>query len=489
MYQPFSRSFGDFPKITAGVGGFPNITPQVPGPATDGATLNAATTPIPAPPGPTPVVSQTPAPLPVAAPAPAMATTNVAPVSAPVTPPQPVAVKPDYNRAPHPVPTGGPATPPIPPPPPPQTVPNAGSLPAQVADATATQNQLLTNPGGGASNPYLNLGVGAVQGMNQLSPQAQMLQNQLFGQAFNTGGNPTIMQALNATNQSYTQSPFSEDYLNTLFRGDAASQPGVSGSLDAVNRQVNRQLSEQTIPGVQDEAIGAGQFGSSRQGVSEGIARRGAQDTIADTTARITMQAAEQQRAQQQQVMDTMMGLSQGQNLQSGNILSNAFGTGLGAAGGALQGQRGANIAQGTAGGDLAGQAFGTTIDAQIKALGLAPSIGQFGMMPSQLVGDVGDAQQQHQQALIDEALARFYQYQGSNNANIQEYLANLGVISPLSGTQSTGANSGIGKGASALGGAATGAYIGSQAGNTLGPYGTLIGAGVGAVGGYLAGG
>jgi len=385
------------------------------------------------------------------------------------------AITPESNI---PAPIAAAPAPAAPAPVPPQiTTPVTGSLPAQVADAMQAQSELLVNPGGGVSNPFVQMAMGGVGGMNQLDPASAMLQNQLFGQAFNTGGNETILQALEATNVSPTNAPFSQDYLTNLFQGDVMSQPGMQGSLDAISRMVNRQLEEQTMPGIQDAAIGAGQMGSSRQGVAEGIARRGAQETIADATARTTLEAAQQQQVQQQQVMNQLMGLSGQQSLQSGNILSSAFGTGLGAAGSALAGQQQANITQGATAGSLGGGAFNTQVQAQLQALGLAPQTGDFGMAPSRLTGAVGDAQQQYQQQLIDEALQRFYQTQGADSAQLQQLLTNLGIMSPMAGGQTTTTGPATSTAGSALGGAAAGAALGTQ---IMPGMGTGIGAGIG---------
>ena len=362
-----------------------------------------------------------------------------------------------------------------------QTLPNLpaapGSLPAQIQQANQAQSQLLQG-GQGLGSPLGQLIQSSVGGINQLGTPEQQVQQQLLGLAGNAGANQTIQQALAAAGASgqLPQGGLTGDALTTLFTGSPLEQPGVQGSLDAINRQVSRQLNEQTLPGIGDAALGAGQFGSSRQGVSEGIAQRGASEAIADATARLTLQASQQQQQQQQQVLQQLLGQQFGAGQQQANILSGAFGTGVGAAGGALQGQRGANIAQGQTGANVFGQLLQSGDQNALRALALAPQTAQLGLLPSQILQQTGAQQQGQQQALTNESLQRFLQTQNAPNQQLQQYLANLGVITPGAGQTTTQAGGGPSTLQSGLGGAATGAAIGS----VIPGLGTGIGAGIG---------
>ncbi|RVT92842.1 hypothetical protein [Sphingomonas crocodyli] len=92
-----------------------------------------------------------------------------------------------------------------------------------------------------------------------------------------------------------------DDFLK-LANGDAtaeniaaaskyADNPYLSGQIDAVNRDVSRQLNEQTLPTINRVASATGNINSSRAGVASGIAERGAADRMADNAATVRGQA------------------------------------------------------------------------------------------------------------------------------------------------------------------------------------------------------
>lgn len=67
--------------------------------------------------------------------------------------------------------------------------------------------------------------------------------------------------------------------------GMYADNPYLSGQIDAATRDVGRNLYENTMPGIDRAAVGSGNINSSRAGVAEGIAMRGAQDQAGDIAA------------------------------------------------------------------------------------------------------------------------------------------------------------------------------------------------------------
>lgn len=73
-----------------------------------------------------------------------------------------------------------------------------------------------------------------------------------------------------------------------------AANPYLDGQIDAVNRDVGRQLSEETLPGIDRAASASGNINSSRAGVASGIAQRGAADRMADNAASLRGQAYSQ---------------------------------------------------------------------------------------------------------------------------------------------------------------------------------------------------
>ena len=74
--------------------------------------------------------------------------------------------------------------------------------------------------------------------------------------------------------------------------------PGLQGSYDEATRDIFRNLTEGTLPGLDMAAAMSGNTASTRAGVAEGIATRGAQDRAADIGSQLTQNALNQaQRA------------------------------------------------------------------------------------------------------------------------------------------------------------------------------------------------
>jgi hypothetical protein len=69
--------------------------------------------------------------------------------------------------------------------------------------------------------------------------------------------------------------------------GMYANNPYMDGMIDAANRDVARSLTEQQMPGINRAAEGTGNINSSRAGVQDAIAQRGAMDRMADTASAI----------------------------------------------------------------------------------------------------------------------------------------------------------------------------------------------------------
>lgn len=64
-----------------------------------------------------------------------------------------------------------------------------------------------------------------------------------------------------------------------------ANNPYLSGQIDAVSQDVRRNLTEDVLPSINRSASSTGMTNSSRAGVAEGIALRGAQDRIGNIAA------------------------------------------------------------------------------------------------------------------------------------------------------------------------------------------------------------
>lgn len=65
------------------------------------------------------------------------------------------------------------------------------------------------------------------------------------------------------------------------------NNPALQGSIDAAVRPIQQQLTESTLPAIRDSAERTGNFGSSRQGIAEGVASGRASQAIGDASSKI----------------------------------------------------------------------------------------------------------------------------------------------------------------------------------------------------------
>lgn len=110
-----------------------------------------------------------------------------------------------------------------------------------------------------------------IAGFDPLQTQGQ---NQVLGA---TGTQSDVVGSAARGNQFLT----SGDVLN------ASSNPGLASYMDAATQPIYQNLTRSVLPNVRSEAQNAGQFGSSRQGIAEGLAGAGAAQAAGATTANI----------------------------------------------------------------------------------------------------------------------------------------------------------------------------------------------------------
>lgn len=142
---------------------------------------------------------------------------------------------------------------------------NALANPVYQGDRVAAMNPFTSNIANQAGN-YANQNFGALGGLNNTS---MGLLN--TGSAFGTN-------AANLFNQ------YSGDPTQTILGNAAqyADNPYVSGMIDASSRDVTRNLYENQLPTLAKAAAGSGNTNSTRAGVENAIAMRGAGDRLAD---------------------------------------------------------------------------------------------------------------------------------------------------------------------------------------------------------------
>jgi hypothetical protein len=122
---------------------------------------------------------------------------------------------------------------------------------------------------------------------------------------------------------------------------------------------------------------------------------------------------------------------------------------------------------------------YKTNVDAQLKSMGLAPTVQGALLAPGQAQSGVGDVQQAMSQAKLNELVQNFFADNGGMDfAKAKDILSLLGAM-PGSTTVSTGSVPQPNMAMSTLGGAASGAALGSA---IMPGAGTAVGAGAGAL-------
>lgn len=136
-----------------------------------------------------------------------------------------------------------------------------------------------------------------------------------------------------------------------------------------------------------------------------------------------------------------------------------------------------------TAAGDTAAKVssniYDTDVKAQLQALGLLPQTQQANLAPATTTSGVGDIRQQMQQQLTNQDVSNFNFDQYAPFMQSQEILSLLSGLPNTGTTTTTGSTPTQNPGMQALGGAATGATLGTA---IMPGVGTAVGAGAGAL-------
>lgn len=105
---------------------------------------------------------------------------------------------------------------------------------------------------------------------------------------------------------------------------DIRNNPGLAGNIEAATRPITRSLTESALPAIRDSAERSGNFGSSRQGIAEGLATGRASEAIGDTTSKIVGDAYSQNLSAQMKALGL---LPQTQGAQTtGDLTTSAVG-------------------------------------------------------------------------------------------------------------------------------------------------------------------
>ena len=187
------------------------------------------------------------------------------------------------------------------------------------------------------------------------------------------------------------------------------SNPALRATIDASTRPIIQNLLEQALPIIRGGAVTTGNFGSSRQGIAEGLATGRAAQAVGDTSAKV------------------------------------------------------------------ATTGYGQGLDAQLKALSLAPTTAGALSIPAATTSAVGDVRQNMAQRLLDEITSRF-SYQELLPLLMGKELVGVTGAIPGAGATTTASVAKPNPVGASLGGALGGA----AAGSAFGPIGTAGGAIIG---------
>ena len=286
----------------------------------------------------------------------------------------------------------------------------AAGLYGQYADAPWYQGQLYAGMNG-MQQGAADSAAGYAQGQGMNLSQGMINDSQQF---LDQSGN-----FINNANRMANFNPADPTQQNIQNAGQYADNPYLNGAIDAASRDVTRNLTEDVLPGINRQAAGAGNTNSSRTGVAEGIALRGAQDRLGDISSTIRADA-----------------YNSGLNLSEQGRQAN------------MQGM-------------LSGQSTG--LDAQNIAVGRGMDLRNQGMQGSvnmlDLMGRAGDKYQQDSQGYAD---ANYARWQGQYNQpwdSLSRYMGTVGGQNWGTQTESSTTKPGSTMGAiqGALGGATAG--------------------------------
>lgn len=128
------------------------------------------------------------------------------------------------------------------------------------------------------------------------------------------------------------------------------ANPYLPSQAQAITNQVNQNLQQQQLPGINSGAIAAGGFGGSRQGIAQGLAIGQTNQALGNSLANLygNAYAQDQQNALQSRQIDNAYSLGQGQLALGNRQADQSYSLGMGNLGlGQFQAQTQRDLGQG----------------------------------------------------------------------------------------------------------------------------------------------
>lgn len=315
-----------------------------------------------------------------------------------------------------------------------QLYPGSGIAPQTPAELQAQQMALQAAQGQQQITSQIpgqiaNIQTGQAGTVNQTGQQAQQGQNQLMQMIASMVGG--VSGQMNQGNQQTSGA------LGTLLDPsilDAGSNPYLQSYMAAALHPLQDQYANTIMPGIAGDAISAGGFGGSRQGIAEGLAAQGLSRASGDTTANIASQGYGQG-------LQAMLGGVNAANTQQGNNL-NALNT--------MFGQGIAGVNQNTGNNLAASGQQANTLAQMMQGLSATPDILSSLTKPAETVSAVGTQQRAEQQALLSEAVQR-YSSEQMLPFTLAQQVAQMAFGMPGGTTTSTGQTTGGSSGLSTI--------------------------------------
>jgi hypothetical protein len=145
---------------------------------------------------------------------------------------------------------------------------------------------------------------------------------------FGTGGNATNTAATGLANFAGND----PTQHNIATANQYANNPYISGQVDAAMQDAKRQFGEQTMPGIDRNAVANGNAFSTRTGIAQGIAERGLQEQAANTSAALRgqawntgLQAAQQGQTNQLSALNSLGSVGNSANSNAINAINGGY--------------------------------------------------------------------------------------------------------------------------------------------------------------------
>lgn len=168
----------------------------------------------------------------------------------------------------------------------------------------------------------------ALQGLFAYGPQGAANANALTGNGISllASGGANLGAASNRLSGFNPSDPTQANITNA---GLYANNPALDGAIDAASRDVTRNLSEVELPGINRNSVSGGNTNSTRTGIAEGIALRGAGDRIGDIASNMRYDAYNNGLSLAEQARSTNQADWLQANSQLGALSNNAIAQGM----------------------------------------------------------------------------------------------------------------------------------------------------------------